>query len=181
MPNTNADLITNHESAAYRRDALPRLLAMLRLRNSVLDLSMGTLRQVRITRIECFRFDSGLAEKLHPGSGSDYCCGLLKIYANTGAAGTAQFAIPRASLNGDLVMWANPFHRLKGLTLLEGFHYAQHKQEAWGPARFELLLTALMNVQANREPAAAGQENEQPQYVRDRAYLLRHTQTYVVF
>ncbi|SDW90636.1 hypothetical protein SAMN05518855_1006242 [Paenibacillus sp. CF384] len=179
MLNTIPDHTTIDESAEYQRDTLPQLIALLNLRNSVIGYSLEFMQQCRISRIECFQFQSELAEKQQPGHGRDYFCGLVGITTTTGAVGLAEFAIPRKSLNCDLVMWASPLQRMKAQTLLESFSYVQSKINCWGPARSELVATALLKLNGNPEPAALQQEDER--HLWDRSYLLRNTQAYVSF
>ncbi|MBM7565506.1 metal-responsive CopG/Arc/MetJ family transcriptional regulator [Paenibacillus sacheonensis] len=68
---------------------------------------------------------------------------------------------------------------MKGQTLLESLNYVQDKQDTWGPARSELLALALKELIGNRERTAANDEDRE--YLGDRTYLLRHTQSYVSF
>ncbi|QHW30523.1 hypothetical protein GZH47_06425 [Paenibacillus rhizovicinus] len=179
MLNTIADRSLIDESAGYRRDTLPGLIEWLRFKNSVVGSSFALLQQDTITRIECFRFDREWTEKLHPGRGNDYCCGLLAITAHTGAVGAAEFAIPCKQLSGDLVMWTAPLQRMKGRTLPEGLDYVQQKQAAWGALRSELVKSALLN--ANRHVERAAASHEERQYRWDPSCLHRYTQSYVSF
>ncbi|SFS87577.1 hypothetical protein [Paenibacillus sp. BC26] len=179
MLNTIPDHAAIDESAEYHRDTLPQLIALLNLRNSVIGYSLEFMQQCKISRIECFRFDSELADKLAPGHASEYFCGLIAITTNTGAVGAAEFAIPRKDLNCDLVMWASPLQRMKGQTLLESFGYVQSKLESWGSLRSELIASALLKLNGNAEPAAA--RTEEQRHLWDRSHLLRHTQAFVSF
>ncbi|WP_308634097.1 hypothetical protein [Paenibacillus silvisoli] len=132
---------------------------------------LDVLRQCRITRIECFRFDRKLSEELQHGDDS-YICGLIAISTTTGIVGLKEFEIPCTSLKGDFTMWAAPFQRMKGMALLDSVDFTQQKRDIWGSVRMELIESALVNL------------NEQigkPCVQFDRAYLFEHAQAYVSF
>ncbi|MBP1963303.1 hypothetical protein [Paenibacillus aceris] len=144
-----------------------------------IGLSFEYLQQYKITRIECFRFDSDFAKKLQLGHERDDICGLIAISTNTGAVGLKEFAVPSKSLKCDLTMWAVLFQRIKGLTLKESMNYAQLKQEAWGPVRFELIESALMDL--IEKIKIESKNNKEHRYFWDRAYLFEHAQAYISF
>jgi len=160
MPITIPDNFTIDETVEYHQDIHP-------------------LQQCKITRIECFRFDSKLTDKLQLGHGTDDICGLIAISTNTGAVGLREFAILCNSLKFDWTMWATVFQRIKGLTLMESMNYAQLKQEAWGPVRFELIVSAIMDIIEKNELALIN--NKDQRYFWDRAYIFDHTEAYISF
>ncbi|WP_261301511.1 hypothetical protein [Paenibacillus andongensis] len=177
MPITTPDNITMDEAVEYHQDIHPLRITLLNLEKTAIGLSFESLQQCKITRIECFRFDSELAEKLKLGHGTDDFCGIIAISTNTGAVGLRKFAIPCKSLKFDLTMWAALFQRIKGLTLMESMNYALLKQEAWGPVRFELIESVLVELIGQ----LALKNYEDQRYFWDRAYLFDHTQAYISF
>ncbi|MCY9661765.1 hypothetical protein P5G65_08090 [Paenibacillus chondroitinus] len=136
---------------------------------------------VKITRIECFRYDLDheLIAKLQLGDGVDTIYGLLAISTDTGAVGIKEFAIPSESLKCDLTTWVALFQRIKGLTLTESMNYTQLKQESWGPLRKELMESALQDLIEKKEPISLTNKNQK--YMLDRAYLYNHSQSYISF
>ncbi|NOV00956.1 hypothetical protein [Paenibacillus planticolens] len=176
MPITIPDNVTKDESIEYHQEIHPLRTALLNLKNSAIGLK--TLQQCRITRIECFRFDSEFTEKLQLGDETDIC-GLIVISTSTGAVGIREFAVPCKSLNCDLTTWVATFQRMKGLTLMESMNYAQLKQEAWGPVRLELIESAFMDLL--REIELTLKDNKDQRCLWDRAYLFEHTQAYISF
>ncbi|MFD0693624.1 hypothetical protein ACFQZT_05905 [Paenibacillus sp. GCM10027628] len=176
MPITIPDNLTKDETLKYHREIHPLRIALLSLKSSASGLK--TLQQCRITRIECFRFDSDFTEKLQLGDKTDIC-GLIAISTSTGAVGIREFAVPCKSLNCDLTMWVATFQRMKGLTLMESMNYAQLKQEAWGPVRLELIESAFMDLLGDIEPTL--KDNKDQRCYWDQSYLFEHTQAYVSF
>ncbi|SDN42966.1 hypothetical protein SAMN04487897_102888 [Paenibacillus sp. yr247] len=136
-------------------------------------------KECKITRIECFRFDCELSDKLQPGHGTDCHCGLLTISTNLGTYGLGEFMIPCCNLKGDFVQWAAVFQRIKGLTLTDGLHYVHQKQEAWGEVRTHLIESALTDLSEKLEHPSAS--NEQLSFLGDRNYLFDHSQAYISF
>lgn len=134
----------------------------------------------RITRIECFRWDGNLSDKLHPGHGKDCHCGLLTISTNLGTCGLGQYEIPCGNLKGDFVLWASVFQKLKGLTLKDGLQYVHQKQEAWGEARTHLIASALMNLSEELEKSTTASKQERS-ILSDRTYLFQHSGAYISF
>ncbi|MBA2942604.1 hypothetical protein HZF08_30480 [Paenibacillus sp. CGMCC 1.16610] len=134
---------------------------------------------VKITRIECFRYDHELIAKLQLGDGVDTIYGLLAISTDTGAVGIKEFAIPSGSLKCDLTTWVALFQRIKGLTLTESMDYTQLKQAAWGPVRKELIESALQDLIEKTEPISL--TNKDQKYILDRAYLYNYSQSYISF
>ncbi|WP_018755731.1 hypothetical protein [Paenibacillus terrigena] len=182
MPITIPNNITIDETVEYHhQDIHPLRIALLNLKKSAIGLSIESSQQCKITRIECFRFDSKLTEKLQLGHGTDDIYGLIAISTNTGAVGLREFAIPCNSLRSDLTMWAALFQRIKGLTLMESMNYAQLKQEAWGPVRFELIESAIMDIIKKNELALINNKDQRYFYFWDQAYIFDHTQAYISF
>lgn len=141
-------------------------------------LGLEFLQQCRITRLECFRFDRELAEKLQLGGDTDIC-GLIAISTNAGIVGLKDFALPCNYLRGDLTMWFTLFHRLVGMSLMETIHYVQLKQETWDSIRVELVVSALANLLEKIETSIQGKSNSGD--LLNRAYLFDHTQAYISF
>jgi hypothetical protein len=135
--------------------------------------------KIKITRIECFRYDNELAKKLQLGNEADDICGLIAISTDAGAVGFREFAIPSSSLKCDLTTWVALFQRIKGLTLTETVNYAERKQEAWGPVRLDLIESAIMDLIGKFGSPSA--DNKDQTNILDRAYLFNHTQAYISF
>ncbi|MBP1965966.1 hypothetical protein [Paenibacillus aceris] len=133
----------------------------------------------KITRIECFRFDCELADRLHSGHGSDCHCGLLTLSTNLGTCGLGEFVIPCGSLKGDFVQWAIVFQKLKGLTPEDGLHYIHQKEEAWGEVRTHLIESALTDLSAKLEHSAGRQK--ELSFLWNRNYLFEHSGAYISF
>lgn len=170
---------TMNETIEYHQDTRTLRISSYNLKNSVIDLSFESLKHCKITHIECFRFDSELTEKLIFEHSTDYVCGLIALSTKTGVCGLRGFAILCKSMKCDTVLWAAPFQRIKGLTLVESLNYVRQKQEAWGPVRSELIESALMDL--NGKLGRASKNNKDQRYFWDRAYLFDHTQAYVFF
>lgn len=136
-------------------------------------------KECKITRIECFRFDCELSDKLQPGHGTDCHCGLLTISTNLGTCGLGEFVIPCGNLRGDFVLWAAVFQRIKGLTLMGGLRYVQQKHEAWGEVRTHLIQSALTDLSEKHKSSSAGKK--ELSFVCDRTYLFDHTGAYISF
>lgn len=132
--------------------------------------------KIKITRIECFRYDNELIEKRQLGNEEDDICGLLAISTDAGVVGFKEFAIPSGSLKCDLTTWVALFQRIKGLTLTESVNYAERKQEVWGPVRFELFKSSILDIISK-----IGLDSLDQTYHFDRAYLFNHTQAYISF
>ncbi|KQX68257.1 MULTISPECIES: hypothetical protein [unclassified Paenibacillus] len=176
MPFTISDNFTMDETVEYHQDIHPLRIALLNLKNSAIGLEF--LQQYKISRIECFRFDSELTEKLQLGDKTDIC-GLIAITTNTGSVGLREFAIPCKTLKYDLTMWVALFQRMKGLNLVECMNYTQLNQEAWGPVRLELIDSALMDLFG--KVVLTLNDNKDKRYIWDRTYLFDHTQAYISF
>lgn len=135
--------------------------------------------KIKITRIECFRYDNGLIEKLQLGNEANDICGLIAISTDAGVVGFREFVIPSGSLKCDLTTWVALFQRIKGLTLTESVNYAKQKQEAWGPVRFELFESSILDIISKIE--AGSLDSKDQSYLLDRAYLFNHAQAYISF
>jgi hypothetical protein len=135
--------------------------------------------KIKITRIECFRYDHELIEKRQLGNEEDDICGLIALSTDAGVVGFKEFAIPSGSLKCDLTTWVALFQRIKGLTLTETVNYAQRKQEAWGPVRFELFESSILDVIS--KIGLNSLNNKDQNDLLDRAYLFNHTQAYISF
>ncbi|WP_436241030.1 hypothetical protein [Paenibacillus sp. LjRoot56] len=138
------------------------------------------IKECKIIRIECFRFDCELSDKLQPGHGTDCHCGILTISTNLGTCGLGQFVIPCGNLKGDFVQWASVFQKLKGLPLQDGLQYVHQKQEAWGEVRSHLMATALTNLSEKLENLSTASEQELS-YLSNRTYLFEHSGAYISF
>jgi hypothetical protein len=170
---------TVNETIEYHQDTRTLRISSLNLKNSVIGLSFESLQHCKIAHIEFFRFDSELTKKLLIEHNTDYVCGLIAISTKTGACGLRKFAIPCKNMKCDTILWAAPFQRIKGLTLVESLNYVRQKQEEWGPVRSELIESALMDL--NVKLGRASKINKDQRYFWDRAYLFDHTQAYVFF
>ncbi|BFT73961.1 hypothetical protein [Paenibacillus sp. P36] len=166
MSITMNERMTTIETAQTCQDHPPLQIALLQA-------------TVKITRIECFRYDHELINKLQLGNEVEHIYGLLAISTDAGAVGFKEFAIPSGSLKCDLTTWVALFQRIKGLTLTESMNYTQLKQEAWGPLRKELMESALQNLIEKTEPIS--QPHKDQKYILDRAYLYNHAQAYISF
>ncbi|MGG3508973.1 hypothetical protein ABES58_26395 [Paenibacillus lautus] len=116
---------------------------------SVIETEVPTLSVEPIHHMEIFRFDQGSAERFIPWSKRDWNCGLFKISCKD-AAGYAEYALPSNREFTDLVRWAAVFTRLKGMSVTEAVCYAQ-KQHQWGSARMQLAVSALADLETNRQ------------------------------
>ncbi|RAP78549.1 hypothetical protein [Paenibacillus montanisoli] len=174
MPITIPDIFTMDDKFEYHQD--PLHFALLNMKKSAIGLEL--LQQFRITRIECFRFDHKLTEKLQLGDETDIC-GLIAISTNTGIVGIKEFAIPCKCLKGDLIMWAALFQKLKGMTLMESINYPQQKQDVWGPIRVELIESAFVDI--IEKIGRRLKEGGDPRNFLDRAFLFDHAQAYISF
>ncbi|MGG3309738.1 hypothetical protein ABER23_20220 [Paenibacillus lautus] len=116
---------------------------------SVIETEVPTLSVEPIRHMEIFRFDQGSAERFIPWSKRDWNCGLFKISCKD-AAGYAEYALPSNREFTDLVRWAAVFTRLKGMSVTEAVRYAQ-KQHQWGSARMQLAVSALADLETNRQ------------------------------
>lgn len=177
MSITINEKITTIEHVESRQDTHPLHHALLTFKKSAIDLK--SLQPFKITRIECFRYDYELVEKLQLGNGTDDICGLLAISTDAGAVGFREFAIPSSSLKCDLTAWVALFQRIKGLTLIESMNYAQLKQETWGPVRLDLIESVLLDLIGKIEPTLQAYKDQT--YILDRAYLFDHAQAYISF
>lgn len=135
--------------------------------------------KIKITRIECFRYDNNLIEKLQLVNETDDICGLIAISTDAGVVGFKEFAIPSGSLKCDLTTWVALFQRIKGLTLIESVNYAERKQETWGPVRLGIFESAIMDLIGKFGSPSA--DNKDQTNILDRAYLFNHTQAYISF
>ncbi|MCY9669920.1 hypothetical protein M5X11_34270 [Paenibacillus alginolyticus] len=136
-------------------------------------------KKCKITRIECFRFDCELSDKLQPGHGADCHCGLLTISTNLGTSGFGEFVISSGNLKGDFIQWAAVFQRIKGLTLTDGLKYVHQKQEAWGEVRTHLIESALTDLSDKLNHSSAGKK--ELSFLSDRTYLFEHSGAYISF
>ncbi|MDU0205534.1 hypothetical protein ACYEXS_15415 [Paenibacillus sp. MAH-36] len=166
MSITMNERITTMETAQFYQDRPPLQIALLH-------------STVKITRIECFRYDHELIDELQLANGVEHIYGLLAISTNAGAVGFKEFAIPSRSLKCDLTTWVALFQRIKGLTLTESMNYTLLKQEAWGPVRKELMESALQDLIEQTE--SVSQPHKGQKYILDRAYLYNHAQAYISF
>ncbi|OME93773.1 MULTISPECIES: hypothetical protein [Paenibacillus] len=116
---------------------------------SVIETEVPALSVEPIRHMEIFRFDQGSAERFIPWSKRDWNCGLFKISCKD-AAGYAEYALPSNREFTDLVRWAAVFTRLKGMSVTEAVRYAQ-KQHQWGSARMQLAVSALADLETNRQ------------------------------
>ncbi|SFI48340.1 hypothetical protein SAMN02799624_00971 [Paenibacillus sp. UNC496MF] len=131
------------------------------------------LRKCSITRIECFQFGA------KPFGREADMRGLIALSTNTGIVGLQEFAVPRKSLKGDLVMWAAPFQRMKGMNMAEGIRFPQLKKDVWGTERVAFIESAFVDL--IDKYGRKGNEGEERSDYLDRAWLFEHAQAYVAF
>jgi hypothetical protein len=118
-------------------------------RTPVIETAVPALNKEPIRYMEVFRFDRCSAERFIPWSNLDWNCGLFKISCKD-AAGYAEYALPSNKEFTDLVRWASVFTRLKGMSVTEAVRYAQ-KHHQWGSARMQLAVSALADLETNRQ------------------------------
>ncbi|MFC4808205.1 hypothetical protein [Paenibacillus sp. GCM10023250] len=171
MPIIVPDRVTNKETVEDDPRARALYAELPRLKESARGLEY--LRQCRVTRIECFLFDD------QPFERESDIRGLIALSTNAGIVGCREFAVPRSGLKGDLVMWAAPFQRLKGMNVLESLRFPQLKSETWGADRAALIESALADILDQ----AAGRvtDGRERRDLVDREGLFGHAQAYVTF
>ncbi|BFT75759.1 MULTISPECIES: hypothetical protein [Paenibacillus] len=135
--------------------------------------------ECKITRIECYRFDDELSDKLLPGHGRDCHCGMLSISTSLGTSGLGDYEIPCGNLKGDFVQWAVVFQKLKGLSLEDGLHYVRQKKEAWGEVRTHVIESALTDLSEKLQHKSIG--NKELDVLSNRSYIFDHSEAYVSF
>ncbi|NOV01748.1 hypothetical protein [Paenibacillus planticolens] len=135
--------------------------------------------ECKITRIECYRFDDELSDKLLPGHNRGCHCGMITLSTSLGTCGLGDYAIPCGNLKGDFVQWAAVFQKLKGLSLEDGLHYVYLKKEAWGAVRTHMMESALLDLSVKLGHVSAG--IREPDFLSDRSYVFDHSEAYICF
>lgn len=136
-------------------------------------------KNCKIVRIEYFRFNSELTDKVMPGHGTDYHYGILAISTSDAVHGIGKFIMPSCAVKGDLVQWVSVFQRIKGLTFEDGLHYIQRNKEQWGFARTQLIESAFNDLDEKLRCSSAG--GNESGFIGDRAYLFDRSEAYISF
>ncbi|RTE06421.1 hypothetical protein [Paenibacillus whitsoniae] len=108
-------------------------------------IDQSILKEHRIRSMEIFRYDCNWLKTCVEENVNNCECGLFKISCGP-LHGYAEFRLPSKQQTGDLIRFASVFGSLKGRTIDECIRLIQVYEGLWGPARKELVETALSNL-----------------------------------